>query len=582
MRPRGLWLSAAMIVGVVALIYSNTFSVPFLFDDNPSIGGNQTIQQLWPIGPLLDPPCHGEAVQRRPVVNVSLAINYAISKTEPWSYHAFNLVAHLSAALLLLGIVRRTLLRIPGNPNTPQRDLDHLAKNSLLLATLVALIWAVHPLLTEAVTYTIQRTEVLAGLFYLLALYCVLRGSSSRHPLPWYTAAAVSCALAIGSKEAAISAPLVILLYDRVFLTASWRETFRRRWPLYVAMAASWAIPLVMLRHGHDGAAPFGHGRQALDYLLAQFGVLSHYLRLCYWPCPLVVDYGVYKPQTIGQILPYALLIGTLVIGVILALRRQPWLGFLGVAFFAILAPSSGMVPILQQVAAEKRMYLPLAAVVIATVMSVYALGRRLLDRRWPQSEDQPAYVRRLQAGLLGAMLVLLGSMTYIRNHDYRAAITLWEDTVRKCPENARAQNNLGFAYESIGLVEDAVICYRDALKLNIQPPTPHRNLGRALVKCGDVKEGLALLKKAVAFAPNDASAQADLGAALLSLGRAEDALPHLQKAVTLDPRSPDPHNNLGALLMRRGQFDQAIAQFRRALDLRPQFFEAQVNLQKA
>ncbi|MEN6336570.1 MAG: hypothetical protein ABFE01_20130, partial [Phycisphaerales bacterium] len=68
MRPRGLWLSAAMIVGVVALIYSNTFSVPFLFDDNPSIGGNQTIQQLWPIGPLLDPPCHGEAVQRRPVV----------------------------------------------------------------------------------------------------------------------------------------------------------------------------------------------------------------------------------------------------------------------------------------------------------------------------------------------------------------------------------------------------------------------------------------------------------------------------------------------------------------------------------
>jgi len=105
----------------------------------------------------------------------------------------------------------------------------------------------VHPLLTDAVTYIIQRTEVLAGLFYLLTLYCVIRGHSAQSSIFWYIAAVAACAMALGSKEAAISAPVVVLLYDRVFLCPSWRDVFRRRWGLYVSLVATWVVILIML-----------------------------------------------------------------------------------------------------------------------------------------------------------------------------------------------------------------------------------------------------------------------------------------------------------------------------------------------
>ncbi len=205
----------------------------------------------------------------------------------------------------------------------------------------------------------------------------------------------------MGSKESAVSAPLVVLLYDRVFLSASWREVFCRRWALYAALAASWTVVLVMLPHGSEGTSLFGHGSQAVEYASAQYGVIAHYLRLCFWPYPLVVDYGFYAAPTVGQVVPYALLTAALLLATIAAFRYQPWLGFLGVVFFAVLAPSSSVVPLFQQVAAEKRMYLPLSAVVTAVVMVGYFLVRKPLAGRWPSASPRPASLRRLEIALL-------------------------------------------------------------------------------------------------------------------------------------------------------------------------------------
>jgi protein O-mannosyl-transferase len=307
---------AAAIVVACALVYGNTFGVPFIFDDEISIKENPTIKQLWPPWEMLHPPSKGEAVQRRPVVNVSLAINYAISGEKPWSYHALNMTAHICAALLLFGIVRRTLAG---------RLADGTASTGL--AAVVALVWAVHPLLTEAVTYIVQRTEVLAGLFYLLTLYCVIRGAYSRKAIVWYVTAVLSCALAVGSKESAISAPVVVLLYDRVFLCPSWREIFRRRWALYAGLASTWIIVLIMLPYGQEGTAIFGRRGQGLDYLLAQSVAIVRYLKLSFWPHPLVLDYGFLRPQPLVQLLPCLLLIVGLLVAVVISFRYQPWLG---------------------------------------------------------------------------------------------------------------------------------------------------------------------------------------------------------------------------------------------------------------
>ena len=298
-------LAASLIALATVVAYENSFRGPFVFDDRASISENATIRHLWPIWkPLFPPNLHGETVGGRPLLNFSLALNYAASGFEVWSYHVGNLAIHLLAALLLFGVVRRTLL-LPGLG-------EQWNGAATPLALVVALLWAVHPLQTESVTYIVQRAESLVGLFYLLTLYCVIRGASSS---PWWYAAAVAaCALGMASKEIMVSAPLIVLLYDRAFLAGSFRDAWRRRWGLYLALATTWLLLgwLAISAGNRGGSAGFGVGMSAWAYLCTQFGAIAHYLRLSFWPHPLVLDYGIDTAHGAVEIVPYAVVVGRL------------------------------------------------------------------------------------------------------------------------------------------------------------------------------------------------------------------------------------------------------------------------------
>jgi hypothetical protein len=161
--PKTRWLPWLLVAAGV-LAYLNSLSGVFVFDDQRTILDNPQIRQLWPIGAVM-------SHTRRPVVNLSLAVNYAISGLETWSYHAFNLIVHLLAGLVLFGVVRRTLLSKPLGQT--------YARSAPWLALAVAMIWTVHPLQTQSVTYVIQRAESMMGLFYVLTVYCVIRGADS-------------------------------------------------------------------------------------------------------------------------------------------------------------------------------------------------------------------------------------------------------------------------------------------------------------------------------------------------------------------------------------------------------------------
>src|SRR5262245_43870590 len=210
-----LWI-AALIVAVVAT-YANSFWGIFLLDDTRAIVENSRIQELWPLGPILSGP--------RPVVDLSLAVNYAISGVRPWSYHAVNLLIHLFATLTLFGLVRRTVLRI---------NSERLKVGATPIAFATAILWAIHPLQTQAVTYVIQRSESMMAMFYLLTLYCFARGAIENRR-EWYAAAVVACALGMGSKAVMITAPVVVLLYDRAFVASRWREIWEHRWGVHLA-----------------------------------------------------------------------------------------------------------------------------------------------------------------------------------------------------------------------------------------------------------------------------------------------------------------------------------------------------------
>ena len=421
-------LAAATIVAIGVLAYSNTFRVPFIFDDAGSTVDNPTIRRVWPVWPALLPPHTGATVNGRPVLNLSLAVNYSVSALEPWSYHVVNITIHILAALVLLGVIRRTLT-LPGMP-------AHLTRASTALAILIALIWAVHPLQTESVTYMIQRAESLVSLFYLLTLYCSVRGVGSPRSVAWSAAAVVACTLGMASKEVMVSAPLLALLYDRTFLAGSFRKAIRKRWGLYGGLAATWIllVALVIGSEGRGGTAGFGLKISPWEYALTQCRAMPHYLRLSLWPTGLCLDYGDSVVQSLWSVLPQAIGVVALVALTFYALWRWPVVGFLDAFFLAVLAPTSSIVPVITQTVAEHRMYLPLAAVVTGVVIGTYLLGRWFVRRK-----ILSLTTAKIAGGSLAVLAVgVLAVVTFHRNADYGSDLSIWHDTVVKVPGNSR------------------------------------------------------------------------------------------------------------------------------------------------
>ena len=185
-RPAARLAAVVMLVAGTALAYSNSFSGPLVFDDIASITENASLRS-WspPWAPLIPQHGAGNTVDGRPVLNFSLALNYAAGGTAVAGYHLVNLLIHVAAALVLFGLVRRTLL-LP-------RLAENFGRRSLPIAFATALLWALHPLQTESVTYIIQRAESLVSLFYLLTLYCFARGAVSPRPRRWLAAGTGAC-----------------------------------------------------------------------------------------------------------------------------------------------------------------------------------------------------------------------------------------------------------------------------------------------------------------------------------------------------------------------------------------------------
>ena len=178
-----------------SLAYSNCLNAPFIFDDISSIETSPAIRALWPLSQVV-------ANSNRPILNLTLAVNYAVGGLDVRGYHLVNVVVHLLAALTLFALVRQTL-RLRDIASRFQESAD-------LIAFSVSLIWLVHPLQTQAVTYIVQRGESLMGLFFLLFLYCTVRGALSPKPNGWYLSAVLCCWLGMGTKEVMVVAPATV------------------------------------------------------------------------------------------------------------------------------------------------------------------------------------------------------------------------------------------------------------------------------------------------------------------------------------------------------------------------------------
>jgi len=549
----------ALLAAGVAIVYSQTLSAPFLLDDRLSVIENHSIRHLWPIWSALTPP-NEAGVGGRALLNLSFAVNYAINGTAVTGYHIVNLLIHILACVTLFALVRSTLAR----PILAKR----FGSSAAPLALAIAAIWALDPIQTESVTYISERAESLMGLFYLLTLYFFSRGADARGTvggLRWYALATLACAAGLATKEVAVSAPLMVLLYDRTFISGSFRGAFKRNSAFYLALAATLLLlePRIvsLMKISVVYGVGFGGAISPLGYALTECRVIVKYILLAIWPAPLVFDYGPCTPSTFHEVWPYVIVVVSLAAATVVAVCRSPILGFAGCWFLLILAPTSSIVPIVGQAMAENRMYLPLAGVAALVVLGAFALlGRPCLP-------------------ILAILAFCLAVASVCRNEVYLSELAIWDDTVAKAPENPRAHYNLGNIYSQLpGRTDDAIAQYEKELQLRADYPEGHNNLGSELSKIpGRINEAIAQYQEALRLRPDFAEAHNNMGNALQELpGRTNEAIAQYKEALHLRPDYPEAHSNLGgALRCIPGKTGEAINEFEEALRLDPDLLQA-------
>ena len=637
------WWAVAISIIATAVAFGGALRGPFQFDDVAAIVRNTTIDRLTPIDIPLNPPPR-TAVSGRPVVNYTLAINDAINRSlgiesspvglPSWQAAGFrvaNILIHLLCGLLLFGVIRRTV-RSPLIPKEWSSFAD-------LLAGVVAMLWLVHPLNTEAVDYVIQRTELLVSLFYLITLYGAIRAWDAVRRgarIAWYGASITACLLGMWSKEVMVSAPLAVLLYDRAFRAESWHALFNssRRW-FYVALFAT-LVPLGLTIAGGARAdsVGFSHGITWYDYLYSQGWAITRYVKLALWPDRLTYDYGENAIRGVGGALGLLVLTGVgiaTLVAWIRGSRRWLWLAFLSTLFFILLAPSSSVVPIRTEIAAERRMYLALVPVMVVIVVGFEAVRRQLFLRH-PDAGGGSASRRRvllattiaaavvyavssrwtghvaasmmgtsgpvgLAVGLVVQVLigVVVAAVAYClvtlrdrrwivvgigvslvltaasRSLLYADAEHLWKDAVAKAPANPRAYDNLAAAIirKDSTRFDEAEKLLTEAIAIDSTYVAAFNNLAAIALQRGRTNEARQLLERALRINPDYIDATERLGSLLVKSGDTPTAIANLERVVAVHP-TEEALSNLSIAYMSAGRRDDAKAMLRRLIALNP------------
>jgi len=552
-------------------VYANSLSGPFVFDDLPTIVDNTSIRQLWPPTSALQPP-RKTPVAGRPLANLTFAANFAVGGLRVQGYHLVNVTIHVLAALALFGVVRRILGRMLAADAHASPDL---------VALVCALVWVVHPLNTDAVDYLTQRTESLMGLFYLLTLYAAIRTWDGKPSSRWAIIAIVSNIGGICAKETMVTAPIVVVLCDRIFAYPSFSAAFRARLHLYLGLAAGWLLFVAFaFQTPFFSADGFDLYVTRWTYLLNQAPAVAQYLRLSFWPRALIFDYGIPLPLTVLDVWPSALLVLALAALTVVALIRVPTFGFWGAWFFITLAPASSVIAIPTEVAAERRMYLPLIAVVVMVVLLGRLLCRHLIARsHGPNSVEVPSVAARAAVSAIVVLsLIGLGAATVARNVEYRTGLGLWQTVLDRRP-HARAHNNIAVYYRDAGQIDESI----RHLQIGAPDwPDARFPLGSALIQRGDVRGGVDEIEAFMRLRPKHPqmlSAREELANALQGLGDHDRALDELRKIVAAAPEYARGRVNLGNVLASRKDFDGAAQEYREYLRLRPDDLAVLIDL---
>jgi len=600
------WLSAAVIALAITAAYSTGLRTPFQYDDLSTIVENDSIKHLSDLHLALSPPPNVTPTSGRPLLNLSFAIDYAMTGLNVAGYHATNIALHLVAALLLFGIVRQTLwLPAVG-----------LASHADLIATATAAIWAVHPIQIGAVTYISGRSDVLMAVCYFVVLAAAIRalpfdfaqGKRSSHGSVWAVVAIIACALGMAVKESMVTAPVAVLLYDRAYIHDRFATAFRERWRFYAGLAATWAVlAVVLIGAPHSASAGFSTGISPWTYMLNQALVIPEYLRLVAWPDHLLFAFGEARLLTLADVGAMGLVAASLAVAAIWLWRRSPALGFPAVWLFLTLAPTSSIVPIATEAGAARRMYLPLAGIVVLFVVGIVAIAQR---------RPRSSFAQPLSLAISAVLVIVLGATTAAQNLEFASAEGLWRGSLERWPsrlahrnlaavllqegrrsealEHLRAAADqgplsryaLGVALFDDGRSADAVVELERAISENPNEPTValdgRRVLARALAQQRRHLEAADVFAQIAALTPDDVAPRLSRADELRAAGDLTGAHEEYQRILAAQPHHSGAQTNDGLTLLRLGRVSEALPLLRSVAEREPRNAAAFMNLASA
>ncbi|MBY0588961.1 tetratricopeptide repeat protein [bacterium] len=588
-------LATFALAATIIVAYSHTLSYPFIFDDVPSIESNQHIRMKSLSWQAMEEAMTDAPVAGRPISYLTFALNYWIGGLDVRGFHIVNIAIHFLASLLVYFVSDVTLQLYRATEGIRVGWLNESRRT--YIAILAALLFALHPIQIQSVTYLVQRMNSLASMLFLLALWLYilgrLRPMGSARILFWL-AAGVAWGLALGSKQIAIVWPVTVLLYEWFFfqnLSAKW---LRRGLALFsIVGVILLGIAIVEFRVIGSVFNKYSVREFTLEErLLTQPRVLATYARLFVLPIPsqynLLHDVrpsrSVFDPPT--TFLAIVALIGYTGIAFAMSVRNR-LLAFCMLWPLVTLVVESSILPL--ELIYEHRMYLPMFGLTLATA---YVTGRLLL--RQPLAS---------WAIVLATVVLVLTSSTVIRNTVWKDHFTLWSDVIKKSPDLARPLVNRAGAHASrsdwllamndydkaiqISPMFDLAWVGRGLARLNtgnvelsIDDFTQggqralssdiltacYRNRAQAWSVSGNPARAIADYRRAIAYEPDDAVSRFNLANAYRLQKNFEDALAQYEECIKRRPDLPSPFNNLAALLTTCA--DQRLRDYKRAVEL--------------